>query len=159
MNGDVIGSRSEEFRCHVVLSITYTWFLSPLSLFQYPHVWAVPQASWSPLKDHIIIISCSPDYVRLLTNCAWLISPSRASSCRPLRPPLSFPSNPGKISVMPPASPTIHSTLGAIFVGFALACGVYGVLTSQIFSYFRNYPSDKLHFKLLVRIPAYMRFT
>lgn len=51
---------------------------------------------------------------------------------------------------MPPAPPTIHSTLGAVFVGFALACGVYGVLTSQIFSYFRNYPGDKLHFKLLV---------
>ena len=59
---------------------------------------------------------------------------------------------------MPPAPPTIDSTLGAVFVGFALSCGVYGVLTSQIFSYFRNYPGDKLHFKLLVSIPAYMHF-
>ncbi|KAF9561799.1 hypothetical protein CPC08DRAFT_761879 [Agrocybe pediades] len=45
---------------------------------------------------------------------------------------------------------TIHSTLGAVFIGFALACGVYGILLSQVFSYFRNYPGDRSYFKYLV---------
>ncbi|PPQ85170.1 hypothetical protein CVT25_004177 [Psilocybe cyanescens] len=45
---------------------------------------------------------------------------------------------------------TIHSTLGAVLVGFALACGVYGILAAQVFSYFRSYPGDKTIFKCLV---------
>jgi len=45
---------------------------------------------------------------------------------------------------------TIDSTLGAVFVGFALSCCVYGVLCAQVFSYFRNYPGDKTLFKWLV---------
>ncbi|KAH9480338.1 hypothetical protein JR316_0006936 [Psilocybe cubensis] len=31
------------------------------------------------------------------------------------------------------AALTIHSTLGAVLVGFALACGVYGILAAQFF--------------------------
>ncbi|KAF8158031.1 hypothetical protein B0H34DRAFT_707237 [Crassisporium funariophilum] len=45
---------------------------------------------------------------------------------------------------------SVHGTLGAVFLGFAFACGVYGILLSQMFSYFRNYPGDKTLFKLLV---------
>jgi len=47
---------------------------------------------------------------------------------------------------------TVDSTLGAIFVGFAVACCVYGILLTQIFSYFWRYPLDKLHFKAFVII-------
>ncbi|KAF8968902.1 hypothetical protein BDZ97DRAFT_297712 [Flammula alnicola] len=50
------------------------------------------------------------------------------------------------------ASSIIDRTLGAVFIGFAIACSVYGVLLAQIFSYFRNYPGDKLIFKFLVVI-------
>jgi len=46
----------------------------------------------------------------------------------------------------------IHQTLGAVFIGFAVACGVYGVLITQIFSYFRNYPGDRWLFKYLVAL-------
>ncbi|CAA7265487.1 unnamed protein product [Cyclocybe aegerita] len=47
-------------------------------------------------------------------------------------------------------SSLIDATLGACFIGFALACGVYGILLSQIFSYFRNYPGDRSFFKYIV---------
>lgn len=45
---------------------------------------------------------------------------------------------------------SIDSTLGAVFVGFAVACCIYGVLVSQVFSYFWRYPQDRPHFKLTV---------
>ncbi len=45
----------------------------------------------------------------------------------------------------------IDNTLGAVFIGFAIACTVYGMLISQAISYFRNYPGDKPIFKILVR--------
>ncbi|KAF9472515.1 hypothetical protein BDN70DRAFT_925653 [Pholiota conissans] len=44
----------------------------------------------------------------------------------------------------------IDNTLGAVFIGFAVACAVYGILVSQVFHYFRNYPGDKSSFKYLV---------
>jgi hypothetical protein len=56
------------------------------------------------------------------------------------------------MSLSPEILGSIDSSLGAVFVGFALACCVYGILVSQIFSYFRNYPGDKTLFKLTVRI-------
>ncbi|KAF8886199.1 hypothetical protein BD779DRAFT_1531450 [Infundibulicybe gibba] len=46
----------------------------------------------------------------------------------------------------------IDSTLGAVFIGFAVACCVYGVLVTQIFSYFRQYPLDKPFTKATVVI-------
>ena len=49
---------------------------------------------------------------------------------------------------------SIDTSLGAVFIGFALACCVYGILVSQIFSYFRNYPGDRTVFKWTVRIRA-----
>jgi len=45
---------------------------------------------------------------------------------------------------------TIDNTLGAVFVGFALACVMYGVLILQAFVYFGRYPQDRIHFKFLV---------
>ncbi|KAL0572883.1 hypothetical protein V5O48_009077 [Marasmius crinis-equi] len=45
---------------------------------------------------------------------------------------------------------TVDNTLGAILVGFAVACVLYGVLLSQVFSYFSNYPLDRPVYKLLV---------
>ncbi|KAF6757327.1 hypothetical protein DFP72DRAFT_890877 [Ephemerocybe angulata] len=46
--------------------------------------------------------------------------------------------------------PTINATLGAIFIGFALACTVYGIVITQMFMYFRSYPGDKFLFKCVV---------
>jgi len=51
---------------------------------------------------------------------------------------------------MSPIGLTIDSTLGALTVGFAIACCVYGVLATQVFSYFSRYPQDRPHFKLTV---------
>jgi len=51
-----------------------------------------------------------------------------------------------------PPGLTIHNTLGALLVGFALSCCVYGVLMVQIFAYFRRYPLDKVAYKLIVRV-------
>lgn len=48
------------------------------------------------------------------------------------------------------AASVIDNTLGAVFIGFAIACAVYGMLLSQIFHYFRNYPGDKLVYKSIV---------
>ncbi|EAU86311.2 hypothetical protein CC1G_08035 [Coprinopsis cinerea okayama7 len=47
---------------------------------------------------------------------------------------------------------SIHSTLGAVFIGFAFACVVFGVVLTQIFSYFRNYPGDRFAFKATVAV-------
>jgi hypothetical protein len=51
---------------------------------------------------------------------------------------------------MAPGAPNIDSTLGALSIGFALSCMVYGILASQTFSYFRNYSGDRLYLKVLV---------
>ncbi|KAF8194063.1 hypothetical protein K438DRAFT_1969353 [Mycena galopus ATCC 62051] len=45
----------------------------------------------------------------------------------------------------------VDATLGAAFVGFAFSCAVFGVITSQIFSYFQRYPGDKILYKFMVR--------
>ncbi|KAJ7636457.1 hypothetical protein FB45DRAFT_906645 [Roridomyces roridus] len=42
------------------------------------------------------------------------------------------------------------TTLGAISVGYVLAWGLYGVLSTQAFSYFQKFPKDNKWLKLLV---------
>ncbi|KAL0961184.1 hypothetical protein HGRIS_006155 [Hohenbuehelia grisea] len=44
----------------------------------------------------------------------------------------------------------IDSSLGSAFVGSSLSCIVFGILSTQLVSYFRYYPSDKLGYKLIV---------
>ena len=51
---------------------------------------------------------------------------------------------------MAPGSLNVNSTLGAIFIGFALACVVYGILITQVFTYFRRYTQDHGYLKFLV---------
>ncbi|KAG5717469.1 hypothetical protein E4T56_gene8679, partial [Termitomyces sp. T112] len=51
---------------------------------------------------------------------------------------------------MSSAGLSVDKTLGALFVGFSAACCVYGVLVSQVFSYFRRYFQDRWHLKLTV---------
>ncbi|KAH6912737.1 hypothetical protein BKA70DRAFT_773772 [Coprinopsis sp. MPI-PUGE-AT-0042] len=46
--------------------------------------------------------------------------------------------------------PTFHETLGAASIGFSLSCGVFGILTTQMFIYFRRYPNDTVGYKVLV---------
>ncbi|KAL0566343.1 hypothetical protein V5O48_015676, partial [Marasmius crinis-equi] len=54
---------------------------------------------------------------------------------------------------------TIDNTLGAILVGFALACAIYGILFSQVFTYFSNYPLDRVVYKILVLLILAMETT
>ncbi|KAF9258572.1 hypothetical protein L218DRAFT_1080363 [Marasmius fiardii PR-910] len=58
-----------------------------------------------------------------------------------------------------PSGVTIDNTLGAVLVGFAFACCIYGILFSQVFSYFSNYPSDRLVYKFLVVLILCMETT
>ncbi|TFK68032.1 hypothetical protein BDN72DRAFT_898468 [Pluteus cervinus] len=44
----------------------------------------------------------------------------------------------------------VEETLGAAFVGFALSCVVFGVLTMLTYSYFQHYYSDRPFYKILV---------
>lgn len=57
-----------------------------------------------------------------------------------------------------PLGTTIDNTLGAILVGFAISCVVYGVLTTQIYTYFSRYPSDKAVYKFLVLLVLHVLF-
>ncbi|GLB45095.1 hypothetical protein LshimejAT787_1901730 [Lyophyllum shimeji] len=48
--------------------------------------------------------------------------------------------------------PTLDSTLGAVAIGLSVSCVVFGVLSTQVFLYYRRYPADRLFYKLLVGI-------
>ncbi|KIY65256.1 hypothetical protein CYLTODRAFT_68340 [Cylindrobasidium torrendii FP15055 ss-10] len=49
-----------------------------------------------------------------------------------------------------PKGVTLDNTLGAVLVGFAAACCVYGILLAQMYTYFARYPLDRWFYKLLV---------
>ncbi|SJL07954.1 uncharacterized protein ARMOST_11312 [Armillaria ostoyae] len=49
-----------------------------------------------------------------------------------------------------PRDLNINNTLGAVLIGFAVACCVYGILVTQIFRYFSRYPFDRPVYKGLV---------
>jgi hypothetical protein len=51
---------------------------------------------------------------------------------------------------------TIDNTLGALFVGFAAACCVYGILMSQIYTYFVNYSLDRPIYKAVVLLILFL---
>ncbi|KAF5390074.1 hypothetical protein D9757_003750 [Collybiopsis confluens] len=63
-----------------------------------------------------------------------------------------FEALPATYLIMVSVSPevTIDNTLGALFVGFTGACCVYGVLLSQVYTYFVNYPMDRPVYKFIV---------
>ncbi|KAK2463367.1 hypothetical protein APHAL10511_004593 [Amanita phalloides] len=44
----------------------------------------------------------------------------------------------------------IYKTIGAAFIGFGLACCLYGIVLGQIFGYFGRYPLDRPFYKFLV---------
>ncbi|KAJ7160457.1 hypothetical protein C8R46DRAFT_1108168 [Mycena filopes] len=52
----------------------------------------------------------------------------------------------------PQALFTLDNTLGAIVIGFAAACVVFGVLMTQVWTYFSRYQSDSLVYKFLVAV-------
>ncbi|PPQ72256.1 hypothetical protein CVT26_006983 [Gymnopilus dilepis] len=76
-------------------------------------------------------------------------SPKFHRSSSLLRPP-TFLCIQTAVTLLPMVDVTIDNTLGACFIGFAVACGLYGIVASQTFSYFRNYPGDKNLYKALV---------
>jgi len=45
---------------------------------------------------------------------------------------------------------TVDSTLGAASIGFFVSSVIFGLVTSQVYTYFRRYPSDKPGYKILV---------
>ncbi|KAF5377942.1 hypothetical protein D9615_006750 [Tricholomella constricta] len=47
-------------------------------------------------------------------------------------------------------APSLHSTLGAASVGLSVSCIVFGILTTQVFLYFRRYPADRPFYKIIV---------
>ncbi|PBK97182.1 hypothetical protein ARMGADRAFT_626441 [Armillaria gallica] len=49
-----------------------------------------------------------------------------------------------------PKGLNINNTLGAVLIGFAVACCVYGILVTQVFRYFSRYPFDRPVYKGLV---------
>ncbi len=51
-----------------------------------------------------------------------------------------------------PKGLNINNTLGAVLIGFAVACCVYGILVTQVFRYFSRYPFDRPVYKGLVRV-------
>jgi len=48
------------------------------------------------------------------------------------------------------ASFSIESTLGAVQIGFSVSCVVFGVLLSQAYAYFKNFPVDRSVYRILV---------
>ncbi|KAJ7023499.1 hypothetical protein C8F04DRAFT_1134105 [Mycena alexandri] len=50
----------------------------------------------------------------------------------------------------PQALFTVDNTLGALVVGFAVACVIFGMLLTQVWTYFSRYNSDSTVYKLLV---------
>ncbi|EAU86310.1 hypothetical protein CC1G_08034 [Coprinopsis cinerea okayama7 len=45
--------------------------------------------------------------------------------------------------------PSVHETLGAALIGFCLACAVFGIFTTQVFIYYRQFYQDKKAYKIL----------
>lgn len=50
-------------------------------------------------------------------------------------------------------------TLGALLIGLSVACGVFGVLTSQTITYYQRYFHDKWLYKTLVSAQNSMQIT
>lgn len=48
------------------------------------------------------------------------------------------------------ASPDVSSTLGAALIGFSVSCVVFGILSTEVFTYYGRYPRDPYRYKLLV---------
>ncbi len=45
---------------------------------------------------------------------------------------------------------SVDNTLGALLVGFSVSCCLFGIVLSQVFSYFSRFHADKLIYKILV---------
>ncbi|KAJ3763324.1 hypothetical protein EV360DRAFT_78485 [Lentinula raphanica] len=50
---------------------------------------------------------------------------------------------------------TVDNTLGALFVGFTVACCIYGILLCQIYTYLTHYPMDRPVYKFIVILILY----
>ena len=44
----------------------------------------------------------------------------------------------------------VDQTIGAMSIGFSLSCLLFGVLSTQVFIYFRRYPPDMYGYKAFV---------
>ncbi|KAK7013840.1 hypothetical protein R3P38DRAFT_2720568 [Favolaschia claudopus] len=73
----------------------------------------------------------------------WLIILLILGLSRPPATPYKLP---------PQASFTLDNTLGAIIVGFAMACVVFGILLTQTWSYYTRFNGDAALYKFLVGV-------
>ncbi|KAG2138649.1 uncharacterized protein EDB93DRAFT_721103 [Suillus bovinus] len=48
--------------------------------------------------------------------------------------------------------PSFDNTLGALLVGFAVSATAFGMLTIQLFTYYRRFPQDKVAYKTLAAL-------
>ena len=75
------------------------------------------------------------------------------SASAPPPPPSDAPSLP--LGDSAPAIPVssllnVDQTIGAMSIGFSLSCLLFGVLSTQVFIYFRRYPHDMYGYKAFV---------
>ncbi|KAG1763628.1 hypothetical protein EDD22DRAFT_886584 [Suillus occidentalis] len=48
--------------------------------------------------------------------------------------------------------PRFDDTLGALLIGFAVSATAFGMLTIQVFIYYRRFPQDKVAYKVLAAL-------
>ncbi|KAJ3793839.1 hypothetical protein GGU11DRAFT_759634 [Lentinula aff. detonsa] len=98
-------------------------------------------------EEMLCSISLNVDYGQVNAESSVCLGP--VSSTRHLSCELS-------ITTVSPAV-TIDNTLGALFVGFTVACCVYGILLSQIYTYLTHYPMDRSIYKFIVLLILFQR--
>ncbi|KAI3609649.1 hypothetical protein WG66_001290, partial [Moniliophthora roreri] len=54
------------------------------------------------------------------------------------------------LSRCPMSSPNVEDTLGAALIGLGVSCIVFGILSTEVFTYYSRYPRDPNGYKLLV---------
>lgn len=57
---------------------------------------------------------------------------------------------PQRMDPLPAVPFTLDNTIGALLIGFAVSCLVFGILLTQSYVYFSRFPSDKWLYQLLV---------
>ncbi|EEB93148.1 hypothetical protein MPER_08240, partial [Moniliophthora perniciosa FA553] len=56
------------------------------------------------------------------------------------------------------SSPKVEDTLGAALIGFSVSCIVFGILSTEVFTYYSRYPRDPNGYKLLVAFVWLLEF-
>ncbi|KAF7291899.1 hypothetical protein MIND_01215200 [Mycena indigotica] len=91
----------------------------------------------------------------LLSSATWRVVPCLSPHSF-IWPPSPFLTMSPIINVGTDAPPTssftLDNTLGAVIIGFAASCALYGILLTQAWSYYRTFASDSIVYKFLVML-------